>query len=192
MMAETAEDLQHTGGLQVVKVRIGSETFALDANIVREIIDPIPATRVAGARTHLDRIVNVRGNVVPLADIRERFGMAPVAATQDTRFVVIEVGIGGDPVVVALVADKVFEVAEVETGTAQQVPKVGTSWRPEYVKSIVKCGDEFRHPSQCRNYTELIKAGEIPCASQSRRSSLAASRQSSFWLEWRAASGIKD
>lgn len=143
MMAESAEAQHHAGGLQVVKVRIGSETFALDANMVREIIDPIPATRVAGARSHLDRIVNVRGNVVPLADIRQRFGMAPAAATQDTRFVVIEVGIGGDPVVVALVADKVFEVAEVETDTAQQVPKVGTSWRPEYVKSIVKCGDEF-------------------------------------------------
>ncbi|KMO42317.1 chemotaxis protein CheW [Methylobacterium tarhaniae] len=129
--------------LQVVKVRIGSETFALDAGMVREIIDPIPTTRVAGARSHLDRVVNVRGNVVPLADIRERFGMKPEPATPDTRFVVIEVEIAGDPVIVALVADKVFEVTEVQTGTAQQVPKVGTSWRPEYIKSIVKSGDEF-------------------------------------------------
>ncbi len=129
--------------LQVVKVRIGSETFALDAGMVREIIDPIPTTRVAGARAHLDRVVNVRGNVVPLADIRERFGMKPEAATPDTRFVVIEVEIAGDPVIVALVADKVFEVTEVETGTAQPIPKVGTSWRPEYIKSIVKCGSDF-------------------------------------------------
>ncbi|WP_082167743.1 chemotaxis protein CheW [Methylobacterium aquaticum] len=143
MMAGTAETQQPMATLQVVKVRIGSETFALDAGMVREIIDPIPTTRVAGARPYLDRIVNVRGNVVPLADIRERFGMKPEAATPDTRFVVIEVGIAGDPVIVALVADKVFEVAEVHTDTAQQVPKVGTSWRPEYIKSIVKCGDEF-------------------------------------------------
>ncbi|WP_245239156.1 chemotaxis protein CheW [Methylobacterium platani] len=143
MMTGAADAERPTAGLQVVKVRIGSETFALDAGMVREIIDPIPATRVAGARAHLDRVVNVRGNVVPLADIRERFGMTPEAATPDTRFVVIEVGIAGDPVVVALVADKVFEVTEVQTGTAQQVPKVGTTWRPEYIKSIVKCGDEF-------------------------------------------------
>ncbi|KMO11543.1 chemotaxis protein CheW [Methylobacterium platani JCM 14648] len=142
-MTGAADAERPTAGLQVVKVRIGSETFALDAGMVREIIDPIPATRVAGARAHLDRVVNVRGNVVPLADIRERFGMTPEAATPDTRFVVIEVGIAGDPVVVALVADKVFEVTEVQTGTAQQVPKVGTTWRPEYIKSIVKCGDEF-------------------------------------------------
>ncbi|MGE7416224.1 chemotaxis protein CheW [Methylobacterium tarhaniae] len=143
MMTGPAEALRQADGVQVVMVRIGSETFALDAGMVREIIDPIPTTRVAGARPHLDRVVNVRGNVVPLADIRERFGMKPEAATPDTRFVVIEVEIAGDPVIVALVADKVFEVTEVQTGTAQQVPKVGTSWRPEYIKSIVKCGDEF-------------------------------------------------
>ena len=95
-MTGAVEALSQAGGLQVVMVRIGSETFALDAGMVREIIDPIPATRVAGARAHLDRIVNVRGNVVPLADIRERFGMRPEAATQDTRFVVIEVEIEGD------------------------------------------------------------------------------------------------
>ena len=142
-MTGTVDELRPTAGLQVVKVRIGSETFALDAGMVREIIDPIPTTRVAGARSHLDRIVNVRGNVVPLADIRERFGMKPEAATPDTRFVVIEIEIAGDPVIVALVADKVFEVTEVETGTAQAIPKVGTSWRPEYIKSIVKSGDEF-------------------------------------------------
>ena len=56
---------------------------------------------------------------------------------------VIEVEIAGDPVTVALVADKVFEVTEIQTGAAQQVPKVGTSWRPEYIRAIVKCGDEF-------------------------------------------------
>ncbi len=131
------------GALQVVMLRIGVETFALDAGMVREIIDPIPATRVAGARPHLDRIVNVRGNVVPLADIRERFGMPTAARTPDTRFVVIEVGIAGDPVLVALVADKVFEVTEVYLATAQQMPKVGTSWRPEYIRSIVKFREEF-------------------------------------------------
>lgn len=142
-MTGTVEAARQADGLQVVMVRIGSETFALDAGMVREIIDPIPTTRVAGARAHLDRVVNVRGNVVPLADIRERFGMRPEAATPETRFVVIEVAIAGDPVIVALVADKVFEVTEVQTGAAQQVPRVGTAWRPEFIKSIVKCGAEF-------------------------------------------------
>ena len=131
------------GGQQVVMFRIGTESFALDAGMVREIIDPIPATRVAGARAHLDRIVNVRGNVVPLADIRGRFGMPAAAQSPDTRFLVLEVAVAGDPVVVALVADKVFAVTEVDPADCEAVPAVGTTWRPEYIRAIVKAGDEF-------------------------------------------------
>lgn len=131
------------GGRQVVMFRIGTESFALEAGMVREIIDPIPATRVAGARAHVDRIVNVRGNVVPLADIRGRFGMPAAADSPDTRFLVLEVAVAGDPVVVALVADKVFAVTEVDPAACEAVPPVGTTWRPEYIRAIVKAGDDF-------------------------------------------------
>jgi purine-binding chemotaxis protein CheW len=142
-MSAAPDAVRQDAALQVVMLRIGPETFALEAGMVREIIDPIPATRVAGARGHLDRIVNVRGNVVPLADIRTRFGMPAGATTADTRFVVIEVAIAGDPVTVALVADKVFEVTEVHLGHQQPVPKIGASWRPEYIRCIVKGNDDF-------------------------------------------------
>lgn len=131
------------GPLKVVMLGIGTETFALEAGVVREIIDPIPTTPVAGARPHLAHVVNVRGNVVPLADIRERFGMPAAAATPDTRFVVIELDLDGDAILVALVADKVFEVTEVSLDSGQQVPTIGTAWRPEYIRSIVKSGDDF-------------------------------------------------
>lgn len=143
MMTDFVEAGPTDGSLQVVLLGIGTETFALDAGMVREIIDPIPATRVAGARAHLAHIVNVRGNVVPLADIRARFGMPVTAATPDTRYVVIELDIDGDAILVALVADKVFEVTAVALETRQQVPTIGTSWRPEYIRSIVKSGDAF-------------------------------------------------
>lgn len=142
-MAESNDPVRQDGRFQALMLRIGNETFALDAGMVREIIDPIPATRVAGARAHLARIVNVRGNVVPLADIRERFGMPPIVMTPDTRFVVIEVEIDGDPVVVALVADKVSEVTEIQLDRRQNIPKIGTSWRPEYIKTMIKFREEF-------------------------------------------------
>ncbi|MGJ5222010.1 chemotaxis protein CheW, partial [Bradyrhizobium oligotrophicum] len=50
---------------QVVMVGLGPELFALDAGMVREIIDPIPTAMVAGARAFLSRVINVRGNVIP-------------------------------------------------------------------------------------------------------------------------------
>lgn len=143
MMTDFVAAGETDGTLQVVMLGIGTETFALDAGMVREIIDPIPTTRVAGARPHLAHIVNVRGNVVPLADIRARFGMPETAATPETRFVVIELDIDGDAILVALVADRVFEVTAIALDTRQPVPTIGTSWRPEYIRSIVKSGDAF-------------------------------------------------
>lgn len=128
---------------QVVMVAIGPETFALDAGFVREIIDPIAVTRVAGAPSHLPSVMNVRGNVVPLADIRERFGMPRTADTPDTRFVVLEVPFDDDAVTVGLVADHVHEVTEITFTDAQAVPRIGTTWRPELIRSIVKWRDRF-------------------------------------------------
>ena len=128
---------------QVLMLGLGDEIFAIDADMVREIIDPIPPTRVAGARPHLPAVVNVRGNVIPLADLRIRFGMPAQGPSADTRIVVIELPIEGDPVVVGIMADKVYEVTELSGRDAQATPRVGMSWRPEFIRSIAKWNGEF-------------------------------------------------
>lgn len=129
--------------MQVVMLGIGDEVFALDSDLVREIIDPVPATRVAGARPFLPSVVNVRGNVIPLADLRVRFGMPMAEGTADTRIVVIEIKIDGDPVLVGVVADKVYEVTEISPANVQPTPRVGMHWNPEFIRFITKWREEF-------------------------------------------------
>lgn len=129
--------------LQVLMVGLGNEIFAIETDMVREIIDPVPVTRVAGARSFLPALINVRGNVIPLADLRIRFGMPKTAQTADTRIVVIEVEIEGDPVTLGLLADKVYEVTEVSTRHMQQTPRLGSHWRPEFIRFITKWSEEF-------------------------------------------------
>lgn len=129
--------------MQVVMVGLADEIFALDAELVQEIIDPIPATRVAGARPFLPSVINVRGNVIPLADLRIRFGMPIRENSADTRIVVIEVKIDGDPILVGVVADKVYEVTEVSRADAQQTPRVGMHWKAEFINSITKWREDF-------------------------------------------------
>ncbi|MDU6378495.1 MAG: chemotaxis protein CheW, partial [Bradyrhizobium sp.] len=90
----------HARILQVVMIGLGDEKFALDAAIVREIIDPVPVTKVAGAKPFVPSIINVRGNIVPPADLRLRFGMPLTDASADTRIVVIEIPIDDEPVLV--------------------------------------------------------------------------------------------
>jgi purine-binding chemotaxis protein CheW len=129
--------------MQVVMVGLGDEMFALDAGLVREIIDPIPTTRVAGARPFLPNVINVRGNVIPLADLRIRFGMPINDDSSDTRIVVIEIDIGGDPILVGVIADKVYEVTEISRTSVQQTPRVGMHWKPEFISFITKWREEF-------------------------------------------------
>ena len=129
--------------LQVLMIGLGSEIFAIEADMVREIIDPVPVTRVAGARAFLPALINVRGNVIPLADLRLRFGMARRTDTADTRIVVVEIEIDGDPVALGIMADKVYEVTEISTAQIQQTPRLGMHWRPEFIRFITKWNDEF-------------------------------------------------
>jgi purine-binding chemotaxis protein CheW len=143
VMERGPETSAAAASMQVVMLGIGDEVFALDSELVREIIDPVPATRVAGARPFLPSVVNVRGNVIPLADLRVRFGMPKAADTADTRIVVLEIAIDGDPVLVGVVADKVYEVTGISPADVQPTPRVGMHWNPEFIRFITKWREEF-------------------------------------------------
>ncbi|WFU26496.1 chemotaxis protein CheW [Bradyrhizobium sp. CB1717] len=132
-----------TGAMQVVMIGLGEEKFALDAGLVREIIDPVPVTKVAGARAFVPSVINVRGNVIPLADLRLRFGMSQLDNSADTRIVVIELELDGEPVLVGVTADKVYEVTEISQTDVQQTPRVGMHWKPEFIRFIAKWREEF-------------------------------------------------
>ncbi|MGJ4999341.1 chemotaxis protein CheW [Bradyrhizobium sp. HKCCYLS3077] len=131
------------GAMQVVMIGLGEEKFALDAGLVREIIDPVPETKVAGAKAYVPSLINVRGNVIPLADLRIRFGMPPTEHSVDSRIVVIELMLDGEPVLVGVTADKVYEVTEISQTDVQQTPRVGMHWKPEFIRFITKWREEF-------------------------------------------------
>src|SRR6185503_67316 len=85
VMTEGHAAERHADAMQVVMIGLGEEKFALDAGLVREIIDPVPVTKVAGARAFVPSVINVRGNVIPLADLRIRFGMQIAEESAETR-----------------------------------------------------------------------------------------------------------
>ena len=128
---------------QVLMLGLAGEMFALDARQVREILDPIPVTRVPGAQPYVASVLNVRGKVIPLADLRVRFGMPPASITPDSRFIVLEIELAGEPTTIGIVADKVYEVTDLDTSTLQKAPPIGMRWRPEFIAAIAKWKDEF-------------------------------------------------
>jgi purine-binding chemotaxis protein CheW len=129
--------------LEVLTLNLEGEMFAIEARHVREILDIVPITDVPRAPPFINGLINVRGKVVPLADLRVRFGMAQKPPTIDTRIVVLELDLDGEPVIVGIRADKVHEVVEVAAAALQEAPTVGMRWRPEFIRCIGKRGDDF-------------------------------------------------
>ncbi|HVX82621.1 MAG: chemotaxis protein CheW [Devosia sp.] len=132
-----------TGAMKALTLRLGDEVFAIEAESVREILDLVPITEVPNAPAFVGGLINVRGRVVPLADLRVVFGMKQPEPDQDTRIVVLETEIEGEPTVVGIVADKVHEVTDIEAASVEAAPRVGMRWRPEFVAGIGKRNGDF-------------------------------------------------
>ncbi|MBI5163074.1 MAG: chemotaxis protein CheW [Magnetospirillum sp.] len=128
--------------LEVVTLALEGNIFALEASVVREILDLVPITQVPNARPFVGGLINVRGKVVPLVDLRVRLGMALKPPTIDTRIVVIELAGDGATLIVGLLADKVYEVTEVAAAALEETPRIGLGWPAEFIRCVGKRGDE--------------------------------------------------
>jgi len=129
--------------LEVLTLSLDGHVFALEAAHVREILDVVPVTEVPSSNPFVSGLINVRGKVVPLADLRPKFGMESRASTIDTRIVVIEIDLDGDQTTVGLLADKVYEVTEIAASALAETPRIGMTWRSEFIRCVGKRGDDF-------------------------------------------------
>jgi purine-binding chemotaxis protein CheW len=128
---------------QYLTFKLDGETFAVDVAKVREILDFIPATKVPGTPDFMRGVINVRGNVVPVVDMRLKFSMSQTERTVDTCIVVMEMMAEDDKTVLGALVDSVQEVFELEPGQIEPPPKIGTRWRSEFIKGIGKHNNEL-------------------------------------------------
>ena len=145
MNASSAIEAGGEGGgtLQVLTLGLAGEIFAIETERVREVLDLVPITRIPNSRPFVKGLINVRGKVVTVTDLRVKFGMPPAPDSRDSRIVVIEVRIDGEPTLVGALADRVYEVTDVGAGQIEEVPRIGMRWRPEFIRAIGKRGDDF-------------------------------------------------
>ena len=130
-------------GVQVLTLGLGGEIFAIETERVREVLDLIPITRIPNSRPFIKGLINVRGKVITVTDLRVKFGMPPTPHTADTRIVVTEVQVEGEPTLVGTLADRVYEATELPAASMEDVPKIGMRWRTEFIRAIGKRGDDF-------------------------------------------------
>lgn len=131
-------DWDENGHLEVLTFSLHEESFAIEAMLVREIIDLLPETSVPGARRLVGSVANFRGKVIPIADLRLAFGMPKAEATPDSRIIVIELLLDDEPTLIGIRTDKVHEVATFDRDSSEAPPAVGLSWRRNFIRSLVR------------------------------------------------------
>jgi len=128
--------------IEALTFDLQGETFALEAGYVREVLDLLPETPVPGAPPFVGAVINFRGRVIPLVDLRTAFGMAIGDTTIDNRIVVIEHPLDGEPTLIGLRADKVHEVTSITADTTEEVPRVGMRWPSEFIRLLARRDDD--------------------------------------------------
>jgi purine-binding chemotaxis protein CheW len=128
---------------QYLTFRLAEETFAVDVARVREILDFTTITKVPQTPDFMRGVINLRGSVVPVVDMKLKFGMEETEKTVDTCIIVIEITIEGETTVVGALADKVEEVLELEPDQIELPPRIGMKLNTDFIRGMGKIGETF-------------------------------------------------
>ena len=128
---------------QYLTFRLAEEVFALDISKVREVLDFTAITKVPRTPEFMRGVINLRGNVVPVVDMRLKFGMTMTEKTVNTCIIIVEIDLDGDTTVLGALADSVQEVVDLEPDKIEPAPKIGTRLRTEFITGMGKRDDQF-------------------------------------------------
>src|SRR5512145_2575835 len=102
---------------QYLTFKLDDETFALDISKVREVLDFTTVTRVPRTPEFMRGVINLRGSVVPVVDLRLKFGMTRTENGLSTCIIITEVTVDGDTTILGCLADSVQEVLDLDPGS---------------------------------------------------------------------------
>jgi purine-binding chemotaxis protein CheW len=128
---------------QYLTFTLGDEHFALDVANVREILEFTSVTKVPQTPEFMRGVINLRGSVVPVMDMRLKFGMSITEKSVDTCVIVVEVSLEGETTVLGALVDSVQEVFELEPEQIEPAPRIGTKLRTEFIRGMGKRDDQF-------------------------------------------------
>ncbi len=120
-------------GTTYLTFTLAGETFAVNVANVREVLEVSSITRVPGSPDFMRGVINLRGNVVPVVDLRLKFGLPAAPGAAGACIIVLEVAMAGEPTVVGAMADAVNEVLEIGASEVEPPPRIGTHLKTEFI-----------------------------------------------------------
>ena len=128
---------------QYITFKLGDELFAINVSQVREVLELSLITKVPSAPAYMRGVVNVRGKATPVVDLRLKLGLPASPDTLNSRIVVMDLELDGEPTIVGGIADSVHEVVELEPGQLTPPPRIAMRWRTELIQGMARRGDDF-------------------------------------------------
>ena len=122
---------------------LDQEDFAVDVVGVREVLDYTTVTRVPRTPDFMKGVINLRGSVVPVVDMRLKFGLQEAEKGVDTCVIVLEVVLDGEVTIIGAIADSVKEVFELESSDIEPPPRLGTRFDTAFISGMGKHNDGF-------------------------------------------------
>lgn len=128
---------------QFLTFNLEDETFAVEISRVREVLEFSTVTKVPRTPPSMVGVINLRGAVVPVMDMRRKFGMPHTEQTVNTCIVIMDVSMEDGKSVLGAMVDSVKEVIELSPSHVEPPPHMGTSLRTDFIRGMGKQGDHF-------------------------------------------------
>ena len=132
-----------TASSQYVTFSLGDELFGVEVTRTREILSLTPVTSVPQTPDYLLGVINLRGQVVPVVDMRLKLGLPAGEDTEDTCIIVVEVQVDGESITVGALADAVREVLDIRADQIEPPPRLGTRLNTEFITGMGKVDEQF-------------------------------------------------
>ena len=123
--------------------RLGDEAFAANTSKVLSILEMTKITEVPQAPHFMKGIINLRGKVLPIIDIRMKFGMTPTVYTSNTCIVVMDIAMETGSVELGVLVDSVESVLEIERDKVLEAPSIGSRYKADFIEGVIHEGDNF-------------------------------------------------
>ena len=136
-----AQETDKTG--QYLTFKLEDEVFALDISQVREVLEFDSITKVPQTPDMMRGVINLRGSVVPVIDMRLKFNMGITEKTVNTCIIIVEISLDDETTLIGALADSVQEVMDLTAEQIESPPKIGTRLNTEIIEGMGKKDGEF-------------------------------------------------
>jgi purine-binding chemotaxis protein CheW len=124
--------------------KLGDEEYGLEILKVQEIIRMQKVTKVPRAPEFVRGVINLRGKVIPVIELRKKFSMEEQEDTERTCIIVVRIERDGAPIIMGIIIDEVKEVLDIDAANIEETPGFGASVDTEFIMGMGKLGDNVK------------------------------------------------